>query len=101
MEQNDFFSQVKDAEMVLVGLGEDFINIKKYINRIGNLTLIGYNSELGNKPFSCKKSKYIKSCFDLNKKLCDFEKFGLNEIEKRTEILYNIAAQIWKYPEKK
>ena len=82
-------------------LGENFIDIKKtYINRIGNLTLIGYNSELGNKPFSYKKSKYIKSCFDLNKKLCDFEKFGSNEIEKRTEILYNIAAQIWKYPEK-
>lgn len=83
-------------------LGENSIDIKKtYINRIGNLTLIGYNSELGNKPFSYKKSKYIKSCFDLNKKLCDFEKFGLNEIKKRTEILYNIAAQIWKYPEKK
>lgn len=37
-------------------LGPDYQTIKeKYLNTLGNLTLTGYNSELGDKPFAEKK----------------------------------------------
>ncbi|MCR5475597.1 MAG: DUF262 domain-containing HNH endonuclease family protein [Lachnospiraceae bacterium] len=37
-------------------LGEDWINVReKYLHTLGNLTLTGYNSELGDKPFKEKK----------------------------------------------
>lgn len=37
-------------------LGEDWQNIReKYLHTLGNLTLTGYNSELGDKPFDEKK----------------------------------------------
>lgn len=39
-------------------LGEDWEEIKeKYLHTLGNLTLTGYNSELGDKPFEEKKER--------------------------------------------
>lgn len=43
-------------------LGADWMSIKdKWLHTIGNLTLTGYNSELGDKPFADKK-KLIEDC---------------------------------------
>lgn len=41
-----------------VMLGDNWISVKeKYLHTLGNLTLTGYNSELGDKPFAEKKKK--------------------------------------------
>lgn len=45
-------------------LGEDWQMVKdKYLHTIGNLTLTGYNSELGDKPFAEKKRKACRSSY--------------------------------------
>ena len=43
-------------------LGDDWKEVhEKYIHTLGNLTLTGYNSELGDKPFDIKKQKLEES----------------------------------------
>lgn len=37
-----------------------------YLHTLGNLTLTGYNSELGNLPFSTKQERYAASHVELN-----------------------------------
>lgn len=84
-------------------LGENWSEIQeKYVNTIGNLTLTGHNSELGDKPFSTKKymeKGYKNSKFKLSKDLLDLEVWNQHTIEKRTEKLTKEIIKIWKYPE--
>ena len=83
-------------------LGENWSEIQeKYVNTIGNLTLTGHNSELGDKPFLTKKNMkngYIESKFKLSKDLLDLEVWNQDTIEKRTEKLTKEIIRIWKYP---
>lgn len=74
---------------------EEFDEIK---NNIGNLTLFErkLNIEASDKPFEQKKEKYEeKTDFIMTEKICDFEDWGINQINKRTEELADIALKIW------
>ncbi len=71
----------------------------KYLNTIGNLTLTGYNSEMGNKPFATKKSRLKESKLKLNKYIVGQEGWTQKIIETRAVKLFEEdAKQIWKYP---
>lgn len=75
-------------------LGDDDV-YRKYLDTLGNLTLTGFNSELGNLSFAEKKNKYYESGIAMNRELYKFEKWSESEILKRAETLANYAIKIW------
>lgn len=83
-------------------LGDNYKEIhEKYLHTIGNLTLTGYNSQMSNRPFQDKKNienGFNNSRLRLNKYIASVEKWDEEEINKRTERLFDIAKEIWKYP---
>lgn len=68
---------------------------RKYLDTLGNLTLTGINSELGNMGFSEKKKKYVESGVSMNRDLCRYERWSEPEILKRSESLADYAVKIW------
>lgn len=89
-------------------LGEDYEYIhEKYLHKIGNLTLSAYNSEYSNLPFSDKLNLEINgigkgfkySKLYLNEYISLQEKWGLQEILERSNLLFEKAIKIWYYPE--
>ena len=81
-------------------LGEDWKDIHStYLNKLGNLTITGYNQELQNLPFSRKKSGekgYENSSIRITKKLAEYEKWGSKEIEERGKMLAKELGGMWK-----
>ena len=71
----------------------------KYLHRIGNLTLTGYNSEMSNRSFlEKKKYGFNESPLKLNAYLQKVEKWDIEEIEKRGKELAKNMLSIWKIP---
>lgn len=73
---------------------------KKYINRIGNLTILGegLNIKASNNPFRSKIEEYKKSVFLLNKDLVNsYKKFKFLQVDQRGEKLAEIAVKIWRF----
>ena len=74
----------------------------KYKNTIGNLTLIAYNSDYSNLPFTTKrdmKDKGFKfSKLFLNSYIAQRSNWGKNEILERSNILFEKALKIWWMP---
>lgn len=81
-------------------LGEDNASKhKRYVWRIGNLTLLSdeLNLDASNNPFTMKKTFYKKSSLRLNNEIVkNYRQFRFNNQEKRGKELANIALQIWK-----
>ena len=85
-------------------LGEDFQKIHEmWVNNIGNLTLTGRNSELGNRPFEEKRDMpqegFRYSPLYLNRSLACAEKWNQITIGGRANELARRACEIWMYPE--
>jgi hypothetical protein len=68
---------------------------KKWLHTLGNLTLTGYNSEMGNKPFSYKLNYFKDSNLSLNRWLAIVDSWNEEEIKKRAEYLAEIAIKVW------
>ena len=75
---------------------------EKYVNTLANLTLSGNNGSLGNRPFLSKRDLpekgYRDSRLFLNKYLATIEKWDLEELKSRREMLTKRFLRIWKYP---
>jgi uncharacterized protein with ParB-like and HNH nuclease domain len=69
-----------------------------WLDTFGNLTLTGYNSELGNLPFSEKKAKLENTHIELNRWILQQENWRVPEIEERAKSLLLIANKIWLSP---
>jgi len=73
-----------------------------FLNKIGNLTLTGRNSELGNRPFKEKrdmlKEGFRYSPLYLNRSLADAETWNQLTINARANELAEKACEIWIYP---
>ena len=88
-------------------LGENWEYIhNKYLHTLGNLTLTGYNSELGDKCFEEKKKKLMESTTHitfLNVDVLDKDKWSEAEIKKRAEKLSKTIKKLFpiEYPEVK
>lgn len=72
---------------------------EQYKNRIGNLTLTAYNSEMGQKLFNEKKNNSDFSRLYLNKYFSNIDKWGKQEIIDRGQKLFEIAQKIWPFPD--
>jgi hypothetical protein len=80
-------------------LGENaLLKHKEYVNRIGNLTLLGekLNIKAKNNPFLNKKREYKKSNIRLTQELMDYGRFDFKTVEKRGKYLAEMAVNIWK-----
>lgn len=81
-------------------VGEDYSNVyKKYLHTLGNLTITGYNSDLGTKAFSEKK-KIIQNNSKaniLNKEVLNAENWNEASILNRAKILASILINEFKY----
>jgi len=71
--------------------------MKEYTYRLGNLTLLfaRLNEAAKNAPFLEKKKHYEKSEVVLTKSLADIPEWNANEIEKRTQKLFQLSQKIW------
>ena len=83
-------------------LGENWESIQdKYLHTIGNITLTGYNPELGDSSFSEKREKsggFANSPIKLNSSLANLPQWNESEIKKRASALADLALNIWKDP---
>lgn len=74
----------------------------KWINRIGNLTVTGYNSSYSNASFGRKLSMengFDRSPYRINDFIRNQTRWGAEEIEERSNQLSNIALDYWRFPE--
>ncbi|WP_233428199.1 HNH endonuclease family protein [Bifidobacterium myosotis] len=75
----------------------------KYVHTIGNLTLSGFNSELGTMDFKHKRDRMDKAArnigyrngLSINRDVVDKDKWGAEEIEKRTDRLVDEAMRLF------
>ena len=70
------------------------------IGRIGNLTLLSgkINREISNKPFSIKRKRYESSEIALTRSIAKEERWGREEIEKRSRELAKLAIEAYPWP---
>lgn len=65
------------------------------LHTLGNLTLTGYNAELGNLAFATKRQRYAESHVELNAWFVGVERWSRGEIERRAAALTEQALQAW------
>lgn len=84
---------------------------KKYLNefthKIGNLTITGYNSTLGNKSFEEKRDRRskdnkrfigYKNGLDINKEIAQKDSWTIEDIKIRTSALVENLAKVYAFP---
>lgn len=80
-------------------LGEDWENVReRYLHTLGNLTLTGYNSELGDKPFDEKKEKLsdeITHIVVLYNDVKDKDSWNASTIERRANRLASLIIKLF------
>lgn len=78
-------------------LGTGYFDIHdRWLDTLGNLTLTGYNSELGNATFEEKKTKLQNTHFELSRDLLRYERWGADEIQARGRELADRAINRWR-----
>ena len=70
-----------------------------YLDKIGNLTLTGYNPKLGNESFSKKCETYKNSNVMMTRDLTKYDKWNEQIMQERAGHLTEQAIAIWKCPE--
>jgi hypothetical protein len=77
-------------------LGDDWKDVHAtWIDTIGNLTLSGYNSPLGNADFPYKRSIYEKSHLEITRYFANKEKWDVGSIRDRANFLAVQALKVW------
>lgn len=86
-------------------LANDYL--EKYAHRIGNLTITGYNSTLGNKSFEEKRDRksrdgqrYIgyKNGLEINREIADKDAWTIEDIKTRTTALVEKLMKVYEFP---
>ncbi|WP_326824961.1 GmrSD restriction endonuclease domain-containing protein [Streptosporangium sp. NBC_01756] len=82
----------------LVSEGDAELAHKELVHTLGNLTLSGYNSELGNMSFARKRDFLARSGLTMNQEIARQERWGRAEILARADALADWAIEIWPSP---
>ena len=93
---------------MIAGGNRDLANeyLQKYVHKLGNLTITGYNSSLNNFSFvqkrdrTNKEGKFIgyKNGLEVNHELANKDRWTINDIEERTERLVNEVLDLYRFP---
>jgi len=80
-------------------LGEDAERHAEYLNRLGNMCLLGEisNTRLGSKLFSAKVAKYAASNIETTKALAKYKEWRCEQIDQRQRALADLAVQAWRF----
>ena len=81
--------------------------LQKYVHKLGNLTVTGYNSALGNFSFEQKRDrtnkegKFIgyKNGLEINHELAAKDNWTVEDIIDRTKRLVEEVSEMFKFPE--
>ncbi len=83
-------------------LGSNCVEIhNEWINKIANLTITGYNSQYSDKPFIEKRDApngFKDSHLTLNIFISSCEKWGVEELQKRQQIMIDYFLKLWPLP---
>lgn len=83
-------------------LGADAEQIHEiWLHTLANLTLTGYNAKYSNKSFIEKRDMnkgFIHSGLRINRNIGHCQKWTLDEIKHRKDLLNEQALKLWKYP---
>jgi hypothetical protein len=80
-------------------LGADWEDLhERYVHVLGNLTLTGYNPELGKMGFADKQAVYRDSHIGLNRHFNGQAPWNAESIKNRTTLLAGQICQIWPRP---
>jgi negative regulator of replication initiation len=71
---------------------------EKWLHALGNLTLTGYNPELGNGSFADKRAAFAESKVSLNQHFLELAQWSDQDIKQRGLELARIVARIWPRP---
>lgn len=83
----------------IVELGDDAKEThERVVGTLGNLTLTGYNSELGNLSFADKKEKLKSTHIELNRWILEQPHWREKEIAERADLLLSKAKELWVGP---
>ena len=97
MPQNENLSAAWKTE-----LGPEWERVQQtWLHTLGNLTLTGYNSEYGDRPFAEKRDQekgFKASPLKLNAGLGQLERWDEEAIEARAGRLADVALQVWPAP---
>mgnify|MGYP000925110371 CR=1 FL=1 len=98
MPQNENLSQDWKSS-----LGDDWERVHEtWLHTLGNLTLTGYNSEYGNRPFVEKRDMpggFRESPLKLNRGLGSLSEWTKEAIKNRAQQLSEWAVRVWQIPE--
>lgn len=93
---------------MIAGGNRDLANeyLQKYVHKLGNLTITGYNSSLSNFSFvqkrdrTNKEGKFIgyKNGLEVNHELANKDGWTINDIEERTERLVYEVLDLYRFP---
>ena len=81
--------------------------LEEYTHKIGNLTITGYNSTLGNKSFEEKRDRKskdgqrfigYKNGLDINLEIASKNAWTIEDIKARTDKLVNALIEMFKFP---
>lgn len=81
--------------------------LEEYTHKIGNLTITGYNSTLGNKSFEEKRDRKskdgqrfigYKNGLDINREIATMDKWTVHDIKTRTATLVDELMKVYKFP---
>lgn len=74
----------------------------RWLHRLGNLTVTGYNSSYSNASYSMKRTMdhgFMESPFRLNKEIKTSETWGEEQLRARSQRLCDEALSYWIYPQ--
>lgn len=80
-----------------IGENADLIH-SRLKDSFGNLSLTGYNTELGNLSFSEKKVRLGNTHIELNRSILDEKSWNEAAILRRADIMFKIAVELWPGP---
>lgn len=66
-----------------------------WLHTPGNLTLSAYNQEVGNQPFTVKRSRFVSSNVGLTREVSEAAQWGESEIVERGQRMAQQAAGLW------
>lgn len=81
--------------------------LNEYTHKIGNLTITGYNSTLGNKSFSEKRDRQSKdgkrfigyrNGLEINNEIAQLDVWTIEDIKRRSEVLIQQLMEMFKFP---